>query len=520
MNFRYKQGSRWVTSTPKVRQGSQWVAVDMLSSRGDFDSPSGWVNPDYLLTGDPPTRSNTVYTSNYSGLQDALNSIGEDTRLVIDDGPYTGNFDLPQTSHITLDGDGTTLTASDSDDAVLRKGSTGNEFDTTSSAGRDYSAGQSSITVNDGSIFSAGDIIRLYSNQDHPDQPLTGSGGDGEQGLYHVVESVSGDTLTLEEDLLLDWDNPRVDNVEWGAEDIRLTNLTLDGDDVGRNGRPGRIVRFYRTKGIWVDNCTIQNGCTGLWIHMCFQIRVHNCVLDELGVTADDGTRGYPVDFVNGSHHAYITDCESYASQRYGFKSGSGAGMWPARNGRIENCHAEPDYQRAYDQHQGSHHWEYIDCTVAGQGFGRDRSDGYYAKGGGVDSPGGLCFYARGAHDARTHIEQQHYVNISNTHHVYRLLDDGDNQRKRVTFVDVWAETSESINEFFKFSFNNPDGGGSVELTINNVALDGTWITESNGSDHYVCDAPIDVSITSPSDGRSPSEYFSDEYGWSSGTLF
>lgn len=519
MTFRHRKNGQWSFPTLKTRTDGTWKAVS-AGGGGELTSPSGWVNTRYLLTGTPPTRSNTAYTSNYVDLQTALNSIGPDTRLVIDNGPLTGNWDLPQTDHITLDGNGTTLTASNINASVLRKPATNSEFNTTTGAAGAYSAGQSSINVNDGSIFSAGDVIRLYNTQDHPDQPFTGSGGDGEQGLYHVVKSVSGNTLTLEENLLLNWGSTtRVDNVNWGAEDIRLTNLTLDGNDVARSGRPGRLLRFYITKEVWIDNCTIKNATNGCWMHMCYQFRLHNSYLDELGVTASDGTRGYPVDFTNGSHHCYITDTESHNSQRYGFKSGSGAGMWPCRNGRIENCHANPDYQRAYDQHQGSHHWEYIDCTAAGgRGFGRDRSDGFFARGGGVQSPRELVFYGRGAAEPRTVVEKHHYVDVANTNHIYKHLDDGDNQDKWVTFRDVWAETSAPISSFFNFSYD-VGSPATVHLTIENVALDGTWIESANSASHIDSDPTLDLTINNSTGGKTPSSYFSNKYGWSSGIL-
>lgn len=148
------------------------------------------------------------------------------------------------------------------------------------------------------------------------------------------------------------------------------------------------------------------------------------------------------------------------------------------RNGRMENSHTEPADQRGYDQHHGSHHWEYIDCTVSGAGFGRDRSDGYYAEGGGADSPGQLTFYARAAHEARTHINQQHYVNVSNTNHIYRILDDGDEANKYLTFEDVWAEDDGSINQFFNFWCDS--GTMGLEILLNTVTINGMWITDSN----------------------------------------
>lgn len=513
----------WVGTPGSGVRGSRTVG----GWGGDFDSPSGWVNPAYLMSGEPPSRSTTEYTSNYGGLQDALDSIGEDTRLVIDDGPYTGQFDLAHTNHVTIDGDGTTLERSDIDSTLFEINTSGNEYSTTTGPGGvgTYSAGQSSIEVQDASIFSAGDIIRLYSNEDHPDQPHTGSGGDGEQGLFHVVADVNGDTLTLEEDLLLDWNNPngglRIDNVDWSVEDVRITNITFEGNDQGRNGRPGRLTMWRRCKELWLDNCTFQNARGGVWTGESFQIRMENCVLNELGVTAGDGTRGYPLDATDGTHHIYVTNCESYASQRYGFKSGSGAGMWPTRNGRFENCHAEPDHQRGFDQHQGSHHWEYINCTSVGQGFGRDRSDGYFARGGGVDSPGSLTFYARDAHEARTVLEEQHYVNVGGTNHVYQYLDDGGlGPTKTLTLRDVWAETNESLNSFFKFV---SDGGGTVNIQLENVAINGTWITDSNwGGEHQTSGSnppTVNATITTSHGGREPAEYFDDQYNWTSGQL-
>lgn len=532
MSFKHRHNGPWAIGTPYRRKNGQWVAIsDSVSGGGDFDSPSGWVNPDYLLTGSPPTRSNTVQESDYSGLQDALDSISSDTRLVLDGDTYSGNYNIPYTSHITIDGDGSTISRSNIDGNALEYNQTNNEYDTSTSPSGTYNTGQTSIDVTDGSIFSAGDEICIRDlSQEHPDQPTTTSGMDVGQGMFNVVMAIDGDTLTLDEPLINDFDNPNGDleiaPVNWGAEDIRVTNLTIEGNS-SKHGDGGIVMPIRRLKGLWMDNITMQGGLEGLWCYEDYQIRVHNSSFSNLGGTRSQGARynGYPCTFQAGTTHVYVTDSESTDSGRYGFQSGSGVGdgrWWPARNGRVENCHAENCYQRGYDQHPGSHFWEYIDCTTQGIGFSRARSDGCYVEGGGADTPGEYCWYDRQAPDARLSVNQQHYVGISGTNHVYRILDEYGGLAKYLDWTDVWAEDNGSVNQFFNFRCDT--GRSTIKLDLDHVAINDTWITESNWSDHHSFsgDGTYDVTLnsaTAPADGTTPSEYFSNEYGWSSGML-
>lgn len=517
MTFYYRHGGQWVQVT-EVRSPAGAVS-------SQISSPSGWVNTNYLLTGSPPTRSTTEYSSNYSDLQTALDSIGSDTRLVIDDGPHSGNWNLARTSHVTIDGNGTTLDRADTSDQLVEYHDTGNEFSTNRDGVGTYSIGDSAIEVSATDIYSAGDEIRIFdTNQYHPDQLVSSPGEDQAQGSYHVVESIdsSNNLLYLEEDLFLDWDNPsgtlRVDRVDWGVEDVVIRDLTLEGNDAARDA--SRVNQFRRVKELWFDNCTVQNGTGGLWIYECYQVRIHNCTLDELGRT--ENANRYPVDITNGTTHTYITDSESLNSDRYGFKSGAGGSWFQCRNGRMENCHVSNSYQRGYDQHPGSRYWEYIDCTVdGGGGFGRARSDGWYAEGGGVTGAGQLIWYDRQAAEARNHVFKHHYPNSSGANRVYRILDDAGTN-KYLDWTDVWVE--ETSNMYDCFNFRCDSGTLNVEVTLENIAMDGTWITDSNWSEYHSISengGTVNVtvnSITAPS-SQTPSEYFSDQYGWSSGTL-
>lgn len=528
MRWNYRENGSWNSATLRVRQNGQWVEVNSEedSTGEDISSPSGWVNTDYLLTGDPPTRSTTVNTSSYSGLQDALDSVGEDTRIVIDDGPYTGNYNLPHTSHLTLDGNGTTIDRSDINEAALEYNQSGEEFWTNTGGVGTYSIGDTTIEVSDSSIFSVDDIIRIYDpDQVHPDMPLTVSGEDDGQGSYHVVTDVdtSNDVLTIDETLFLDWDNPngnlRVDRIDWEAEDIRITNLTIEGNDDSRNGE--RIIGIRTLKELWFDNCTVQNGLDGLWVYEGYQVRIHNCVFNNLGNTNinPDNSNAYPVALQNGTHHNYITDSESYDSDRYGFQCGSGGIWWPCRNTRIENCYAQDCTRQGFEQHQGSHFVEVIDCTAQGCGAGRCRSDGYYVQGGGYDTPNMVGYYDRQAHEPRGIVTQQHYVN-HNSGRVWQILDESGVIRDQVIFKDCWVEDDGSLNSFLEFETDS--SSTCNELVVDHVAVNNTWITDNNANDHIFIEGDWTFgsqTFTAPIDGTTPSEYFSDNYGWTSGVL-
>ena len=534
MTWRHRKNGQWSAPTIKKRKNGQWVTIGGGGGGGggEFASPSGWVNPKYLLTGSPPTRSNTVQESSYSSLQSALNSIGPDTRLVLDGGTYSGNYDLPRTDHITIDGNGSTISRSNVDSNALEYNHTGSEYNTFTRPSGTYNTGQTSIDVVDASIFSVGDEICIRDlTQVHPDQPKTTSGMNQGQGMFNVVTGVDtgSDVLTLDEALVNDFDNPNGDlmiaRVNWGAEDIRVTNMAIDGNG-SKHGTDGLVMPISRLKEFWFDNVDMRNGLEGLWCYECYQIRVHNSTFTNLGGSRAEGAswNGYPCTFQAGTTHVYVTNSESTDSGRYGFQNGSGAGSgrwWPTRNGRIENCYAANCYQRGYDQHPGSFFWEYIDCIARNDGFNRARSDGCYVRGGGVDSPGEYTWYDRQSPRGRLSVNQQHYVNISGTNHVYRLLDKYGGCSKDLDWTDVWAEDSGSVNQFFNFRVDT--GTSTVDLDITNVAMNGTWITSSNVGNHYSLsgNGTVDLtinSVTHPT-GQSPAEYFSDKYGWASGQL-
>lgn len=477
-------------------------------------------NEEYLLVGDPPERSDTEYVSDYSGLQDAIDSIDSDTRLVCDTGPYTGNYHIPLTNHITIDGDGTTITRGDSDEAIISTSNGGDEFSDSTDPSGTYSAGQSSIALESVSGFSEGDIIRIFDpEQVHPEQPPVSSGTNQGQGVFHVVEEVdsSDNELHLEEDLLLDWDDPegdlRIDNVNWQAVDQRITGFDFEAEDSGRNG--GRhLIEVRRRKEFWYDDCTLRDGRNGLWIYEGYQIRVHDSEFHNLG-SSSGGQTDYPLDIVNGTHHWMVTECLSTDSQRYGFKSGSGSPWWPCRNGRFVDCHAEDvDGRRAYDQHPGSHNVDYFDCSSEGCGFHRPRSRGWYSEGTECVDPGQFVMLGRGT-PSDIRLQSEHYT--GDTHEQFLQIHvNGAWDIDNFELHDVWCDGDGDMQALCRIRHDTNETCEVETLVLDHVAVGDTWVTESNFDNWRTLGGDWDfpnIESESPSD-QSPSEYFGDEYGW------
>lgn len=513
--------------TFKHRKGGQWVPVTAIHSPDGVGTLSGGggtgttgtgvlSNGKYLLTGDPPTRTTTEYVSSYTDFQTALNTIGPDTRLVIDSASLTGNWTLPTTNNITIDGAGATLSRSDPATHLISS-SPGNDFINPVGATGTYTAGQGRIAVDSVTGFKTGDIIRIWDpNQVHPEMPHVNSGGDSGQGVFHVVASVDSGTseLVLEENLILNWDDPAgtlvVETVDYDAVDQRLANITFEGNDAARTGSV-RVVDIENRHQFWFDGCTVQNGKDGLSLNSCYQVRVDNSLFQNLG----DSTNGthYPVNISRGTHHTLLTDCNSTGSERYAFKSGSGA-WWPCRNGRFVRCHgADTTGRRAFDQHPGAHYFDYIDCSSENCGFARPRSYGWYQEGTTVTNPAQYTWYMR---NTATDVEakrERYQGNVSDRLFQAYVINDIDHVR----FTDTWVQPTSAVNGFFKFRHDGTNTLTCHELTVDHVAIGDTWIDQTYFETNRTLTGSWsfpNMNFVTPTDGTTPAEYFGNKYGW------
>lgn len=82
------------------------------------------------------------------------------------------------------------------------------------------------------------------------------TGTDSGQGVYHVVETVSSDTITLDKQVFFDWDDPngnlRVDNVDFGSRDFCIRNMTIKGNDPDPDRDYVNAFRVFHQS--WMDN--------------------------------------------------------------------------------------------------------------------------------------------------------------------------------------------------------------------------------------------------------------------------
>lgn len=323
MTWNYRQSGGWQAPTTKVRKNGQWVLIgegfDEEQSQGEFN----WINP--------PERSSTEYTSDYSSIQDALNSISSDTELIVDDGPYQEEFSLPSTDHITLSGGSGSPASLDNPGVSTNLISNGSaSFNETSCSA--IVEGDMTLSVSDASIFSPGDDVRLhdtsdlYKGMDSNDLRNTHTQYKGE---FRVVNSVdtSNDTVTLTNGTHQHYDNPNGDLVlgvvDWYAEDFHLYNISSDGGVSSPSDGASNDLRSFQVggmKNVWVTDSEFMNwnkdgvSCGHILNFYVGNVTVNNT--DRYGISMSDGMTHARVQNCQGDAGRYLIQCGGGATNR------------------------------------------------------------------------------------------------------------------------------------------------------------------------------------------------------------
>lgn len=146
---------------------------------------------------------------------------------------------------------------------------------------------------------------------------------------------------------------------------------------------------------------------------------------------------------------------------------------------------------------------------------------GWYSEGGGttnVSNPEHGALISRRASRPDAHFQEHHFPDQPGDIVVYHR-DRGGINCEFITTKDVWVEStdSNSISTFFEFNVDSGLDGSMDELTVDHAAIDDTWLTSSNIGNYITQDSDFiidSISVTSLSDGTTPSEYFDDKFGW------
>lgn len=501
MNWNYHDGD-WQSATVKVRDDGQWVQVGGgETGEGEF----GWV--------DPPERSTTEYTSDYSSIQDGLDSIGPDTELVVDDGPYTESFDFPSTDEITLSGgaDGATIenpgvgaAMIDADDWSLER--------TSCDA---ISEGDTTLSVGDASIFSPGDDVRIHD----PDEMYKGMTGDDlrntynqRKGEFRVVESIdaSTDTITLESGTHQHYDDPtgelEVAAIDWAITSLRVHNLTLDGgvsspDDDADDDLRGMSIE--QCKNVWVTDVTSQNWNKDGWT--CDQTL--NYYVDGGHVENVDR---YGVGISGGTTHARVQNVTGDGAGRYQIQSGGGGTGWddvsrPTYDTIVRNCHsANNDFFG--DAHFATENLEYRNCSSSDASTMKIRGYDQHVVGGEFDTGGSSAIQS--TQIARNCSVEE--LTVTGGNRAWIMWPKEGHEFQNLLIKDCQFENMSGT--VFWFRSDEDDGGNPPDISnlqVVNSSFNGEWITDSHvqNSDGDFSEDTIDYATEYPDD-QTPAEYF------------
>lgn len=502
MAWNYRQSRRWQTPRIKVRKNGRWVTIGGRFGDKELQGEFNWVNP--------PRRSTTEYTSDYSSIQDGLNSISSDTELVIDDGPYTESFSIPKTNNITFSGgsNGATINNPGVSTAMIYA----EDWSITATSCSSLSEGTTTLSVGNASIFSVGDDVRIHDSSDiyHNigSSDLRNTWGQY-KGEFDVVAAVdtSNDTIEIENGTHQDYPNPsgdlEVGVIDWTLEDFHFHNITVDGGisspaDGASNNLRG--VSIDECKNVWITDSTFKNwNKDGISCGENFYFYVDNCTfenMDRYGVSMSDGLT-----------HARVRNCQGDSAGRYMIQCGGGATgqsriSAPTYDIMALNCHSMNNNYMG-DAHWGAENIQYVDCSsqntrtmkirgldqhiiggeyhvigtaVQSTQIARDSSvEGAYIEGGSR----GWTFWPKEGHEFQNLLVKDcRFENMSAT--IFRFREDENGNPPDISNLQV------------------------VNSSWNGEWIDDTMIENSDGS---FSSSTIDYSTEYPSD-QTPAKYF------------
>lgn len=514
MTEHIRGGWRQIASS-RSRSQNAWKRHGGITGGGGGTVGGGW---DWQ---DPPTRTNTVTHSSVGGsIQNALNGLSPDTTLVLDSGPYTTEFSLPSTDHITISGGtgGATINSPNNRTAHI----TGGGWTSTDTPCSAVAEGATTLSVGNAAVFAPGDDLLIHDQTDlykglsTNDLRNTGSQYKGE---FCVVSSVdtAADTVTLTKPTHQHYNNPNgaleARKVNWNIEDIHWHNITLDGGvatpDEDLKGVPDlRGLSLNATKNVWITGSTFRNyHKDGYANNMVLHQYVDNCYAtnyDRYGFSHSDGAT-----------HIRVRNCRFDDFHSYGVQCGGGATdkksvPAPTYDVMAINCHADNTMRNMQtfvgDAHFASERVEYRDCTTADSLGNKIRGFDQHLIGGSFDCGG------------RSLVQSTQKIGQSSIQNLY--CKNGARgwvfwPKEGHLFEDLLMAECQFENMSgtpFQFRPDLDDGGNPPDienLRVVNSSWNGSWIDDAmvENSDGSFSSATITYSTEYPTN-QTPAEYF------------
>ena len=504
-------GSGWspITSS-RNRARNKWNMLGGVGGGGGGGAGWDWQ--------DPPTRSNTVYHSNVGGsVQNAVNSISSDTMLVLDNGPYTTNLNIPNTDRITISGGSSGATINSPNNRLSHV--SGGGWSTTDTSCSSINEGDTVLSVGNASIFSPGDDLLIHDQSDL----YKGMGSNDlrnthtqYKGEFRVVASVdtAADTVTLTSGTHQHYNNPNgvleARNVNWSIEDFHWHNITLDGGVSNPNENTSsnddyRGLSLNRSKYIWITDSTFRNyhkdGCAN-------NANLHQFI-DNCYVTNYDR---YGLSHSDGLTHGRVRNCLFEDMHSYGIQAGGGATgkkSVPAPTYDIMglNCHVDntmrSEFTQLGDAHFASERVEYQNCSSAGSAGMKIRGFDQHLIGGNYDC-GGSSFTQTTQIVGQSSLRDLYCANGNRGWYIW--------PKEGHTMTDLtMAECQFENMSGTPFHFRDDANGVPAKvknLQVINSSWNGSWIDDAmvedssgNGTQN------VTYSTTYPTN-QTPAEYF------------
>jgi len=231
-------------------------------------------------------------------IQAAVNAVPAGGVVEIQKGTYTISDYIKTSKSITIRGVGSPLLKSGDTTIIYGAGSQFKEVRLAANP----SAGARTISVADAAGLKAGDLIIVYDDaQWNPWD--AGWYQDVKTGEMHLVESVSGTTITVKDPLLHGYSSSRNARVQF----VRPISLTVDGISIlgGSNKGSYTGISMRYTADSVIKNCHITNaGNRGIMVMDCYETLITQNTIEG---SEKDGY-GYGVDVHQTSAYTRIID--------------------------------------------------------------------------------------------------------------------------------------------------------------------------------------------------------------------
>lgn len=351
-------------------------AADIGAQRQDSADAAGIIADPSTFPGVDP-RGNSDSTD---GLQTALLATPDGGQLVLPAGRYiiNGNLSIPSGRSIRIVGYGATLIHAGTVPLLSASGQYSSPV-----AVRDLrvdqvtfpsgaSAPVSRFTTSNAPTWSAGDVVKIVSDDIIPESRAGSGGSQSRLGEFAVVHATEGNLTTLAAPLR----EAHATNIRAAAtseQTLTLEGMTFDTTDVGVTNSRGVTVHLMRLREPIIRNVRVRRASAiAFQLSSCFGYSITNCLVDGITENLSNGQLGYGI-LDNGSAFGRITG-GLFRRVRHAYTDDSPrvpANSAPSSYGRtygtqIVGAVATMTYNNAWDTHHASEGVQFIGCTAVG----------------------------------------------------------------------------------------------------------------------------------------------------------